>query len=162
MEKAAETSGLKNPNERMKNLLPGTALVLLMSACGVGQPNINYGHDECAHCRMNVMEQKFAAAITTVKGRSYVFDDPECMVPFVVNDAKVAEAEVKTWYVADFAHPGKLLDATTAFYLQSPELRSPMRGNMAAFATEADREAAEQKFPGDKMDWATAKQRLAE
>ena len=146
----------------MKNLLVGTAMVLMMSSCSVGQPKINYGHDECAHCRMNVMDQKYAAAITTVKGRSYVFDDPECMVPFVVTDAKVPESDVKTWYVSDFAHPGTLLDATKAFYLHSPKLHSPMRGNMAAFSTEADRKAAESEFPGDVMDWTAAKVLLAE
>ena len=69
-------------------------MVLMMSSCSVGEPKINYGHDECAHCRMNVMAQKYAAAITTMKGRSYVFDDPECMVPFVVTDAKVPESDV--------------------------------------------------------------------
>lgn len=148
--------------ERLNNSLVGTAMALLMAGCSSGQPKINYGHDECAHCRMNVMDPKFGAAITTVKGRSYVFDDPGCMVPYVVNDATVAEAEVKTWYVADFAHPGTLIDATTAFYLQCPELRSPMRGNMAAFSTEADRKAAEVEFPGEDMDWAGAKKRLAE
>lgn len=146
----------------MKNLLISATLVLLASGCSVGQPKINYGHDECAHCRMNVMDQKFAAAITTVKGRSYVFDGPECMVPFVVNDAKVPEGEVKNWYVADFAHPGALLDATTAFYLHSPELHSPMRGNTAAFSKETDRKAAEAQFPGDEMDWAGAKKLLSE
>lgn len=162
MEKAAKNGGMKTSIERMKNLLVGTAMVLLMSGCSVGQPKINYGHDECAHCRMNVMDQKFAAAITTEKGRSYVFDGPECMVPYVVDDAKVAEAEVKTWYVSDFTHPGTLLDATTAYFLHSPKLRSPMNGNVAAFSTEADRKAAEAEFPGDEMDWAGAKKLLAE
>ncbi len=146
----------------MKNFLISASLVIMVSGCSVGQPKINYGHDECAHCRMNVMDQKFAAAISTVKGRSYVFDGPECMVPFVVNDAKVAESEVKAWYVADFAHPGTLIDATTAFYLHSPELHSPMRGNVAAFTSEADRKAVEGEFPGEEMDWAGAKKLLAE
>lgn len=146
----------------MKTLLIATALMTLASSCSVGQPKINYGHDECAHCRMNVMDQKFAAAISTVKGRSYLFDDAACMVPFVFTDATVPEGEVKTWYVADFTHPGTLIDASTAFYLHSPALRSPMRGNMAAFSTEADRTAAEAEFPGDEMDWAAAKKKLAE
>ncbi|MGV9013506.1 MAG: nitrous oxide reductase accessory protein NosL [Flavobacteriales bacterium] len=146
----------------MKNLIIGIAMSLLASSCSVGQPEIHYGHDECAHCRMNVMDKKFAAAISTVKGRSYVFDGPECMVPYVMTDAKVAEADVKTWYVTDFTHPGVLLDATKAYFLHSPKLRSPMNGNVAAFSTEGDRKAAEAEFPGEEMDWAGAKRLLAE
>ena len=29
-----------------------------------------------------------------------------------------------------------------------------MRGNVAAFATAADRDQAKKHFPGDEMDWA--------
>lgn len=146
----------------MKNLLISATLVLLASRCSVGQPKVNYGHDECAHCRMNVMDRKYAAAITTVKGRSYVFDGPECMVPFVTMDANVPEAEVKTWYVSDFAHPGTLLHATTAFFLHSTALQSPMNGDVAAFSTAAERTAAEAEFPGEEMDWAGARKRLSQ
>ena len=66
----------------MKSLFIATALMLL-AGCSVGQPKINYGADECAHCRMNVVDAKFGAAVQTTKGRAYVFDAPECMVPFV-------------------------------------------------------------------------------
>jgi copper chaperone NosL len=146
----------------MKNLLITAALVLMGSGCSVGQPDIKYGADECAHCRMNVVDAKFGAALQTVKGRNYVFDAPECMVPFVGPKGHLVEQEVKAWYVSDFAHPGTLIDATKAFYLHSPQLRSPMRGNVAAFATEADRTAAQQHFPGEALDWPAVKKRFAE
>ena len=146
----------------MKNLLISATLMLLASNCSLGQPKINYGHDECAHCRMNVMDKKYACAITTVKGRNYVFDGPECMVPFVTKDAKVPEAEVKTWYVSDFAHPGTLMDATKAFFLHSTKFQSPMNGDVAAFFTDAERKAAEAEYPGEELDWAGAKKLLSE
>ena len=146
----------------MKNILFAAAIVLLTSSCSVGQPDIKYGSAECAHCRMNVMDKKFSAAITTDKGRSYVFDAAECMVPFVLTDAKVPETDVKNWYVADFAHPGVLIDATKAFYLHAPALKSPMNGNVAAFATAEDRTATEEEFPGEELDWDGAKKLLAE
>lgn len=138
----------------MRNIVIAATLAVLASSCSVGQPEIKYGSDECAHCRMNVMDANFGAAIQTVKGRSYVFDAPECMVPFVGHNGHLVEQEVKGWYVADFAHPGTLIDATTAFYLHAPTLNSPMRGNVAAFATAADRKVAEEHFPGEEMDWA--------
>ena len=141
----------------MKNFLISASLVIMASGCSVGQPKINYGHDECAHCRMNVMDAKFGAALMTVKGRSYVFDAPECMVPFVSHTGHLVEQEVEGWYVSDFAHPGMLIDATKAFYLHAPKLNSPMRGNVAAFSSDADRKAAEAFFPGDEMDWLGVK-----
>lgn len=141
----------------MKNFVITAALALLASSCSVGQPEIKYGADECAHCRMNIMDAKFSAAIQTVKGRNYVFDAPECMVPFVGHNGRLVEQEVKGWYIADFAHPGTLIDATTAFYLHAPSLNSPMRGNVAAFATAADRKEAMAHFPGEEMDWPAVK-----
>jgi copper chaperone NosL len=137
----------------MKELLITAVLVLMTTGCSKGQPKIHYGADECAHCRMNVVDAKFAAAVQTVKGRDYVFDAPECMVPFVGPKGQLVKEEVAHWYVTDFAHPGTLIDATKAFYLHAPTLKSPMRGNVAAFATEADRQAAKQLFPGDDLNW---------
>lgn len=137
----------------MKELLFTLALAILATSCSVGQPKIDYGADECAHCRMNVVDAKFGAALQTTKGRNYVFDAPECMVPFVGPNGHLVKEEVAHWYVTDFAHPGTLIDATKAFYLHAPSLKSPMRGNVAAFATGADRQTAKQHFPGDDLDW---------
>lgn len=141
----------------MKNLLIAAGLAVLATSCSVGQPEIKYGADECAHCRMNVVDAKFGAALQTVKGRTYVFDAPECMVPFTSPGGHLVEEEVKAWYVSDFSHPGTLIDATKAYYLRAPKLKSPMRGNVAAFATEADRKAAMALFPGETMDWPAVK-----
>ncbi|HRQ86181.1 MAG TPA: nitrous oxide reductase accessory protein NosL [Flavobacteriales bacterium] len=141
----------------MKNWILAAALVFLAGSCSVGQPEIKYGADECAHCRMNVMDAKFGAAIQTTKGRTYVFDAPECMVPFVGHNGHLVEQEVGGWYVSDFAHPGTLIDATKAFYLHAPTLKSPMRGNVAAFGSDSDRKQAMQHFPGETMDWPAVK-----
>ena len=132
-------------------------LVLLASGCSVGQPEIKYGSSECAHCRMNVVDARFGAAIQTTKGRTYVFDATECMVPFVGHNGHLVEQEVARWYVSDFAHPGTLMDATKAFYLHAPALKSPMRGNVAAFASEAERKEAQRHFPGEPLDWPAVK-----
>ncbi len=141
----------------MKNLLLAACSAILAVGCSVGQPEIKYGSDECAHCRMNVVDAKFGAALLTTKGRTYVFDAPECMVPFVGHNGRLVEQEVKGWYVSDFANPGTLIDATKAYYLQAPTLKSPMRGNVAAFATEAERSEAQKHFPGELLDWPAVK-----
>lgn len=130
-------------------------LSLACVACGRRAPSIDFGKAECAHCRMNVVDRQFAAAVVTTKGRQYVFDDLACMVQHVA-DGAIAEDQVGAWYVCDHAHPGVLIDASAAFYLSDPSFRSPMRGDVAAFATEADREKAriEGAIP---LDWNGAR-----
>lgn len=146
----------------MKTLLITAVLAVAAAGCSQGQPQINYGNDECAHCRMNVVDAKFGAALQTVKGRTYVFDAPECMVPFTGAKGHLVPQEVAAWYVSDFARPGTLIDATKAFYLHAPSLKSPMRGNVAAFATAADRKEALKHFPGEEIDWGAVQQMFNE
>jgi copper chaperone NosL len=133
----------------------------LSAACTApGPPVIDFGKAECASCRMNVVDRQFASAIVTKKGRTYTFDSPECMVQHVA-DGSVVEDEVASWWVCDHAHPGTLIDATKAYYLASPELRSPMNGNTAAFASGTDRTNTEATFHGEPLDWSAARARLA-
>jgi len=68
---------------------------------------------------------------------------------------------VKGWWVCDHAHPGTFIDATQAFYLHAATLHSPMNGNMAAFATAADRDAAAKDHPGETLDWSEARRLLS-
>lgn len=134
------------------------ALASLWS-CGQQPPRIDFGKAECAHCRMNVVDGRFGAALVTLKGRHYVFDDLACMVQFVSGGA-VAEAQVKGWYVCDHAHPGQLIDATRAHYLHGSALRSPMRGDVAAFFTSADRDGAMADSDMKALDWNGARELL--
>lgn len=141
-----------------------TALLLLLSfnGCGhQGPPTIDYGKTECSFCRMNVMDRQFAAAITTVKGRTYAFDSPECMVGHVAA-GNIAEDQVQGWWVSDHAHPGTLMDATKAFYLHADALHSPMNGNTAAFATSDERAMALKSTPGEALDWSGARTSLSD
>ncbi|MBP7515291.1 MAG: nitrous oxide reductase accessory protein NosL [Flavobacteriales bacterium] len=145
---------------RVVPVLAMLALGLSTACTTPGPPLIDFGKVECASCRMNVVDQQFASAIVTKKGRTYAFDSPECMVQHVA-DGSIDETEVASWWVCDHAHPGTLIDATKAHYLSSPELRSPMNGNTAAFALEADRTNTATSFPGETLDWSAVRKRLA-
>lgn len=136
--------------------------VALFSGCAVsGPPVLDMGKVECEFCRMNVMDAQFAAAIVTLKGRTYAFDSPECMVNQVA-DMRVAEEQIAGWWVSDHAHPGTLIDATKALYLASPEMHSPMNGDVGAFANEADRAAADAAMHGTLLDWKSAREFLTQ
>ncbi|MBK9273690.1 MAG: nitrous oxide reductase accessory protein NosL [Flavobacteriales bacterium] len=141
--------------------VPLFLLPLVLGACAPEAPTIDLGRVECAHCRMNVVDARFAAALITKGGRQYTFDGPECMVPHVSGGA-IAASQVKSWYVSDIVRPGRLIDATTAHYAHGDAFRSPMRGDVAAFATAAERDSAIAVSGGEAWDWSTAQQRLAE
>lgn len=134
----------------------GLPLLMMLASCAREGPRIDYGKAECAHCRMNVMDPRFAAAIITKAGRQYVFDDATCMASFVAN-GNVEEAELAGWYVCDHVRPGNFLDATKVFYVHGPAFRSPMRGDVAAFATSADRDQALARDGGEVLDWQRTK-----
>lgn len=133
-------------------------LAIALHACAPKEPTIDFGKAECAHCRMNVVDRQYGAAIVTAKGREYVFDDMVCMVRFV-HEGTVSEDQVASWHVCDYAKPGALIDATRAFYLTGPAFRSPMRGDLAAFADEAARTAAQQT-EAQALDWNAVRQIL--
>lgn len=109
---------------------------------------------------MNVVDRQYGAALTTLKGRQYVFDDVSCMVAYV-EGGTVADSQVSAWYVCDHAHPGVLIDAKSAFYAMGNGFRSPMRGDAAAFVNAADREAALSTKEGGSMDWNQVRSHFA-
>jgi copper chaperone NosL len=136
-------------------------IAVALLSCTQAEPTIEFGKAECAHCRMNVVDRQYGAALVTEKGRQYVFDDVSCMVHFV-EKGTVAEGQVKAWYVCDHAKPGTLIDATTALYLHGPAFRSPMRGDVAAFAGAVERANASKQEGSTPLDWTSVRQVMTE
>jgi len=53
----------------MKTLTALSIIVLaLLSACSRAPEPIVYGKDACTHCKMTIMDKRFAAEIITSKG----------------------------------------------------------------------------------------------
>lgn len=114
---------------------------------------ISYGQEDCASCRMRITDRKFGAELVTVTGKVYVFDAPECMLGFVRTGTTVRPDDVHSLWVTDFVHPGTLIDARTAHYLESEMIHSPMGMNTAAFGTMSDRDRAALSFPGTTRNY---------
>lgn len=127
---------------------------LTLAACNVAPEPLQFGKDGCHHCKMTLMDNKFGAEILTSKGKVYKFDDVNCMLNFH-NSGKVAADEIAEVLVIDFSSPGKLINAQKAFYIKSPEIRSPMGSEVAAFETNAELEKINAAWNGEKLDWAS-------
>jgi len=132
----------------------GVVLALAVQACGGGGPEpINYGHDQCGHCRMTVSDARFGCQLATTKGRAYNFDDVQCMIDFV-KAGNVAPEDVAEYYLPDYSHANKLLPSEGLFLLKSESLKSPMRGDVAAFATREELAKMQETHGGEELIWA--------
>src|SRR5690554_1842066 len=109
-------------------------IALLFAACSPSPQPIEYGSDACHFCDMTIVDREHSSQLVTSKGKAYKYDAIECMVHSLQDEFQ--NTEMAHYLVADFGQPGKLIDAVTASYLVSKELRSPMGANLSAFANE--------------------------
>ncbi|MFN3841188.1 MAG: nitrous oxide reductase accessory protein NosL [Cyclobacteriaceae bacterium] len=109
-----------------------------LAACSVKPEPINYGQDNCHLCKMTIMDKKFGAEVVTTKGKIYKFDDVNCMVNFL-NSGFLDDRDVAFRLVIDYSQPGKLIPADEAFFVKSPDIRSPMASQVASFETDEEK-----------------------
>lgn len=133
-----------------------SALVMTISvqACGNsdGPKPINYGKDQCVHCKMTISDPRFGCQLITKKGRVYNFDDALCIVDYV-KAGQLSREDVANYYLPDYSNNNNLLPVENVYLLKSERLRSPMRGDVAAFANEADLKKAHEALGGEIITW---------
>ena len=127
-------------------------LGLSLGGCSTGPQPIKVGKDNCDFCKMTISDNRFGAEIVTKKSKLYKFDDEHCILAFL-NSKKLTEQEISKIYFTDFINPHQLINVKQAFFLQSPALKSPMNGNIAAFSNEDSLDNIIPTFPGNKISW---------
>ncbi|RCR70832.1 nitrous oxide reductase accessory protein NosL [Larkinella punicea] len=123
---------------------------VVTQGCRVQPEPIHYGKDACEHCKMTIVDQKFAAEIVTQKGKSFKFDDVACLVNYLT-ESKVSEADLAFILVDQYNKPGELVDARQAVYVSGDGIRSPMMGNTAAFPDAEAARAARTELAAAKL-----------
>jgi copper chaperone NosL len=131
---------------------------LLLSGCSIEPEPLVYGKDQCHSCKMTLMDQKFGAELVTHKGKVYKFDDINCFLNFY-NSNTVNKDDFRFKLVVDFSHPEKLVDAETAFYLMSAQIKSPMASQVAAFESSHPEFSAQ--WDARAFDWAGLQNQFA-
>jgi copper chaperone NosL len=124
----------------------------LLSSCSTEPVPIRIGKDNCDFCKMTITDKRFGAEVVTKKSKIYKFDDEHCVIQFL-KAGTVASEDVAGVYFVDFTSPNALIDAKKAFFLQSPEFKSPMNGNIAAFSHEDSLVKTLPKFYGNAITW---------
>jgi copper chaperone NosL len=135
---------------RLKIVLILVSFVILFGSCTIEESPIVYGKDACHFCKMNIVDKQHAAEIVTNKGKPYKYDAVECMV----RDMKERdEKEISLILITDYNSPGKLIDATSAIYLISENLPSPMGANLTGFQNRSDAEKTASEKDGNLYSW---------
>lgn len=116
-----------------------------------GPQPIKYGKDQCVYCKMTISDARFGTQLVTKKGRAYNFDDVQCMIAYV-EDGDINREDIATFYLPDFK-TSELKPAEAMFYLKSEALKSPMRGDIAAFANKSDMEETLKEVGGMSLTW---------
>lgn len=132
--------------------LVATIGIFTLTSCNAGPQPIKAGTDQCAFCKMGISDTRFACELITQKGKLFKFDDTHCMLQFAASP-EFDKNSIKQYYIANFSEPSQWLLANNSFLLKSDQLKSPMGGNTAAFATEAERKSAAETFTGSLLTW---------
>jgi len=137
---------------------PVIKLVLLfctsisLASCSTEPKPIIVGKDNCDFCKMAISDPRFGAEVVSKKGKVYKFDDQHCIVGFIKSD-KLTENDIAGVYFTDFNKPHDLIQVEDAHFLQSPALKSPMNGNIAAFRHPDSLARALPSFYGNSITW---------
>jgi len=129
-----------------------SVVAVVVAGCSPGPQPFAFGEDQCAHCRMTIMDPAYATQIVTTTGKTYKLDSSECLRAYLASDA-LEDAEVHSVWVSTVDTRG-VVAAEKAWFVRSPDIRSPMGGGLAAFWS---RTAAEQAAGsgGMVMDWTS-------
>ena len=141
--------------KKMSSVSMAFIAVLLVAGCNPKPEKIALGKDNCAECKMTIMDPKFGAEIVTKKGKVYKFDDAHCVAAFLERRG-VELTDIHQTLFVDYNDNNEFVKVKSAEFVVSSQFKSPMGGNAAAFknATEANKKLAE--LEGSKVtNWAT-------
>lgn len=132
--------------------VPALILTLIISSCSAKTEPFNYGKDNCHFCKMGIIDPKFGGEVVTKKTKVYKFDDVVCMVRFL-QSGTLQEKEIAKKVIINFEKENDFLDVNKTVFWASPELRSPMGSNAAAFASQQAAEKAKAGKDGQLLSW---------
>ena len=138
----------------MHRLAPLAFLVVVLLFAGCSEhatdkaPNIHYGIDACAECRMIIGDKRFAGAFITTDGETIKFDDIGCMR---VYERKHGVMPRHAW-VHDYPSEA-WIDQTKAVFVHSAAMVTPMGYGIAAFSDAQKARQFLEKQGGQKILW---------
>jgi copper chaperone NosL len=134
--------------------VPVAFITFLLMGCNPKAEKINLGKDQCAECKMTIVDPKFGAEILTKKGKAYKFDDTHCIAAFLERRG-VELSNIYHVFFVDYNGNNELVDVDSAEFVVSSRLKSPM-GGAAAFRNLAEAKKKSAEIEGSRVtNWAT-------
>ena len=145
------------------SILALSLVLIAVSGCSEqaadGPPTVRLDDSVCDQCNMIISDERWSTA-TIIEGdrgpEPRIFDDFNCQANYEGEHPDLT-------ILARWSHSystREWLSTEKAVFLISPDLRSPMGSNIAAFASESEAETTKADFTGDIMTFDAAWQRL--
>jgi copper chaperone NosL len=133
------TRPARTPKSSKSPVVAAALLALTITACTPGPEEFHFGDDIGAHCRMPIMDARFASQVVLDTGKVVKFDSIECLTGWL---AAQNGPEIHSIWVSDGLGSETLIPAQQAVFVQHDAIRSPMGGGLIAFASESDARTA--------------------
>lgn len=131
-------------------------IIFFASACAPSPEPLAFGKDSCHACKMLLVDNRFGAELVTSKGKVFKFDDTSCMISFIRSGA-VTPSDISYELVVDYGNLSSLIDVNEATLLHSPNIKSPMGGNVAAFSKAEDTDQFRDAWSPTLITWENLK-----
>jgi copper chaperone NosL len=142
----------KPTGSSVSNVITGVLMVIFVASCNTGPQPIKPGVDACSFCKMTFADNKFGGEMITGKNKIFKFDDMHCLLSFKKSNS-VKPGDIKEIYLIRYDGTHEFIQASKAYLLKSDDLRSPMGGNIAAFADLDSLKIISEKFKGNEVTW---------
>lgn len=138
--------------EAIRTLLLAVSMPAALLRCAPAGPRaVAVGVDSCAHCRMTIVDARFAAEAITRTGVARFFDSIDCLAAYLA--AHPPEASTLALFVARFASPAEFLPVADAQFIEATGMRGPMGGPALMAIAEGDPQ------PGGARRWDEVRRR---
>ena len=133
-------------------IAPVLLISFIAASCAAKTESFTYGKDNCYFCKMGIVDPKFGGEVVTKKSKVYKFDDVICMARYL-QAGELKEDEIAKKVVINFEKGNDFLEVEKVSFWVSPELRSPMGSNAAAFISQQAAEKAKAGKDGLLLSW---------
>lgn len=101
---------------------------------------------------MTIVDPRFAGELISATGRVYPFDDVGCLAAFV-STGPLRGGAVGVVLVNLYLEPDSMVPATSAVYLRSPSLTTPMASGLAALRPGPQADSVRHVLGGELLAW---------
>lgn len=126
--------------------------LIFLRGCSVGPSPIEYGQDMCVLCQMIISDPRFGTEMVSTKGKVNKYDSVECLVQDYLKGSLKSE-QIHSIWVTDFSKNTKFIPASSATYLQSQNLRSPMGMGLSAYSDKENARQMQLRSGGNLLQW---------